>query len=122
MEALVSIGSFNFPEPSTYNGVTSTIVDAARNTAGYTVGAVIRNDVAKVEMTWKYLTVRQWADILSIFKANFYNDVRFFDQTTAGYATRTMYVSDRQSGMWRRDSETGEVLGWTNCTLSLVEV
>lgn len=122
MAALVSIGNFDFPEPSTYNAVSSTIVDSARNVSGYVVGSVVRNDVAKVEMSWKYLTAQQWATILSLFTRSFYNEVRFYNQATASYTTRTMYVSDRSSGMWRRDPRTGAVMGWTNCTLSLVEV
>ena len=40
MAALVSIGGFDFPESSTYNATTSTIVDSARNVSGYVVGAV----------------------------------------------------------------------------------
>jgi hypothetical protein len=120
--ALVSIGSYDFPEPSSYSGTTATIVDSARNVNGRVVGAVIRSDVAKVELSWKYLTAEQWATMLTIFNNSFYNDVRFYNQATASYTTRTMYVSDRTAGMWRRDHRTGEVLGWTNCTLSLVEV
>lgn len=123
MAALISIGNYDFPEPSSYSGTTATIVDSARNVSGRVVGSVVRNDVAKVEVAWKYLTAQQWATILSLFNNSFYNDVRFYNQATAGYVTRTMYVSDRtSSGMWRRDPDTGEVLGWTNCTLSLVEV
>ena len=122
MAALVTIGGFEFPEPSTYNATTSTIVDSARNVSGYVVGAVVRNDVAKVELSWKYLTARQWASILSLFANSFYNDVTFYNQVTAGYTTRTMYVSDKTAGMWRRNPTTGEVMGWTDCSLSLVEV
>ena len=122
MAALVSIGSFDFPEPSTYEATTSTIVDSARNVSGYVVGSVVRSDVAKIDMSWKYLTARQWATILSLFTNSFYNDVRFYNQATGSYTTRTMYVSDRTSGMWRRHPETGEVMGWTNCSLALVEV
>ena len=122
MAALVTIGGFEFPEPSEYSATTSTIVDSARNTGGYVVGAVVRSDVAKVEMSWRYLTARQWASILSLFTNSFYNDVRFYNQATASYTTRTMYVSDRSAGMWRRDPETGDVMGWTSCSLSLVEV
>ena len=121
MEALVSVGGYAFPEPSSYSATTATSVDAARNVQGMTVGAVVRSDVAKVELSWKYLTVRQWADILSLFSHSFYNDVRFFNQTTGNYDVRTFYVSDRSAGMWRRHPETGEVMGWTNCSLSLVE-
>lgn len=122
MAALVSIGGFDFPEPSTYNATTSTIVDSARNVSGYVVGEVVRNDVAKVELTWKYLTAQQWANILSLFANSFYNDVTFYNQVTASYTTRTMYVSDKTAGMFRRHPTTGDVLGWTECSLSLVEV
>ena len=122
MAALVSIGGFDFPEPSTYTATTSTIVDSARNVSGYVVGSVIRNDVAKIELTWRYLTAQQWANILSLFSGSFYNDVRFLNQVTNQYTTRTMYVSDRNAGMWRRDPQSGSVMGYTNCSLSLVEV
>lgn len=122
MTALVSIGGFDFPEPSTYNATTATIVDSARNVEGKVVGAVVRNDVAKIELSWKYLTAYQWAQILSLFSSSFYNEVTFLNQTTNKTDTRTMYVSDRTAGMWRRDPQTGAVMGYTNCALSLVEV
>jgi len=122
MAALVTVGGYEFPEPSTYNATTSTIVDSARNVNGVVVGSVVRIDVAKIELSWKYLTARQWASILSLFASSFYNEVTFYNQVTAGYSTRTMYVSDKTAGMWRRDPSTGEVMGWTNCSLSLVEV
>lgn len=122
MAALVSIGGFDFPEPSTYSATTSTIVDSARNVQGRVVGTVIRNDVAKIELSWKYLTAYQWAQILSLFTSSFYNDVTFLNQVTNRYDTRTMYVSDRNAAMWRRDPQTGEVMGYTGCSLALVEV
>lgn len=122
MEALVTIGGYDLPEPSTYKAITSTIVDSARNVSGYVVGSVIRNDVAKVELTWRYLTAEQWAKILSLFTSSFYNDVRFLNQSTNNYDVRRMYVSDRNASMWRRDPSTGAVMGYTGCSLSLVEV
>jgi hypothetical protein len=122
MEALVSIAGYDLPEPSTYDAVTSTIVDSARNVAGYVVGSVIRHDVAKIELSWRYLTAEQWASILSLFTNSFYNNVRFYNQATNAYDVRTMYVSDRNASMWRRHPETGAVMGYTGCSLSLVEV
>lgn len=122
MEALIIIGGYELPEPSTYNAITSTIVDSARNVSGYVVGSVVRHDVAKVELSWRYLTAEQWATILSLFTYSFYNDVRFLNQATNNYETRTMYVSDRNASMWRRDPVSGQVLGYTGCSLSLVEV
>lgn len=122
MEALVTIGGYELPEPSTYDAVISTIVDSARNVAGKVVGSVVRSDVAKIELSWRYLTAEQWARILSLFTNSFYNDVRFLNQATNSYEVRTMYVSDRSASMWRRNPNSGAVMGYTGCTLSLVEV
>ena len=122
MSALVTIGGFEFPEPSTYSATASTIVDSARNVEGKVVGAVVRADVAKIELTWRYLPADDWARILSLFANSFYNDVKFLNQTTNRYETRTFYVGDRTAGMWRRHPEPGAVMGWTNCSLALVEV
>ncbi len=124
--ALVSVGNYDFPEPSAYSGNTSTLVDSARNAQGVMIGAVLRDDVAKVEISWKYLTVEQWASVQKCFRQSsggkFINLVSFFDQSVGGWVTKEMYVSDRKSGMWRRHPESGDILGWTDCSLSLVEV
>ena len=98
--ALVSVGNYDFAEPSAYSGNTSTLVDSARNA--------------------------QWARVQKCFRQSsggkFINLVSFFDQSVGGWVTKEMYVSDRKSGMWRRDPENGDILGWTDCALSLVEV
>ena len=122
MTALITVNNVEWPEPSDYSANTSTLVDSARNVKGYVVGSVIRSGVSKIEVKWRYLTAKQWASIIGPFDANFYCSVRFFDQTTASYVTKQMYVSDRKAGMWRRHPTTGEVMGWTDCSLSLVEV
>ena len=122
MTDLVMVAGIALPEPSGYSANTSTLVDSGRNVEGFVIGSVIRHDVAKVELKWRYLTAQQWASVLSLFSENFYNDVTFFNQTTAAYETRQMYVSDRKAGMWRRHPVSGDVMGWTECSLSLVEV
>lgn len=124
--ALVSVGGYDFPEPSTYSGNTSTLVDSGRNAQGKMIGSVIRDDVAKVELSWKYLTVEQWAKINQCFRmasgGKFINLVTFFDASVGGWVTREMYVSDRKADVFRRDPKTGDVLGWVSPSLSLVEV
>ena len=121
IDALVSIGGYELPEPSSYNAITSTIVDSGRNVEGKVVGSVVRSDVAKIELGWKFLTVEQWAAILSLFNSSFFNEVRFFNQATGNYDVRTMYVSDRDASVFRRDPNSGAVMGWVNPKLSLVE-
>lgn len=120
--ALVTVNGTAFPEPSSYEATTSTIVNSGRNTQGKVVGAVVRHDVAKVSLSWNYLTAAQWATVLSLFTRNFYCSVRFLNQATNTYETRQMYVSDRTSGMWRRSPNSGNVMGWAGCKLALVEV
>ncbi len=124
-KALVRVGGLDLPEPSTYSGNTATLVDSGRNVQGELIASVVREDVAKVELTWNYLTAQQWAAINKKFSGkhggSFVNDVTFYDQTSGDWITRRMYVSDRSAGMWRRDPRTGEILGWTNCKLSLIE-
>lgn len=121
MNALVTVAGVELPEPSAYDATTATLVDSARNAEGRVIGSVIRSDVAKVELSWRYLTAQQWAGILGLFTANFYNSVTFFNQSTASYETRQMYVGDRTAGIWRRHPETGAVMGFTECSLSLIE-
>ena len=84
MTSLVTVAGTPLPEPSEYRSSTSTLVDSSRNVEGRVVGSVVRSDVAKIELKWRYLTAKQWASVLSLFTENFYNSVRFFNQTTGG--------------------------------------
>lgn len=126
-KALVTVGGSALPTPSSYVGLTSTLVDSGRNTEGVMIGAVIREDVGKVEVMWNYLTVAQWASILqkfsSTFGGSFSQNVEFFDQVRADWITREMYVGDRtSSGLIQLDPVTGIPRGWKNPKLSLIEV
>ena len=126
-KALVIIGDDALPTPSSYVGLTSTLVDSGRNTEGVMIGAVIREDVGKVELMWNFLTVTQWAAILqkfsSTFGGAFSQKVTFYDQVRADWITREMYVGDRTSaGSIQLDPITGAPKGWTGPKLSLIEV
>lgn len=124
MRAMVSIGSFDVPEPSTYTSTTATIVDSGRNAQAVTVGAVIRDSLAKVEMTWRFISAADWAALLSQFNqalgGKFYNSVTFFNQDTNDWETRTMYVSDRTSNVFTRNDD-GTIRGYTDARIALVE-
>lgn len=117
--ALVTIQGVEIPTPSEYTALTADIVDSGRNAQGTTVAQVVRSDVAKITMKWNWLTVGQWSGILQLFKNNFFVSVRYYDQVTMGYQTRTFYVSDRSGGL--AQLKDGEPVAWTNCSLSLVE-
>lgn len=134
MDALVTIldlngnadGNYEFPEPSSYNSNTSTIVDSSRNASGVLVGSVIREDVSKIEISWKYLTIAQWSRILKCFSktegGDFIRSVKFFDQGKGDWITKDMYISDRKASVFRRNPDNGTVMGWVNPSISLIEV
>lgn len=125
MRALVNIAGHDIPDPSTYEGTTSTVVDSDRNVEGYVVGAVIRDDIGKVSMTWNFLTVKQWADILTLFSTkhggSFTNPVTFFCQDTGTWETREMYVNDRKAKIFLRNPD-GSIRGYQGASLNLTEV
>ena len=123
--SLVSIGAYDFPDPSEYDANTATIVDSARNSEGVMVGNTIREDVAKVSMSWRFITVANWANILKKFDSqhggSFTQNVTFFNQVTGTWVTRKMYISDRNAKIFKRD-ENGDIIGYTGAKLSLIEV
>ncbi len=122
MRPLVSVNGHGLPEPSGYNAQTSVLVDSGRNLQGRVIASVIRYDVAKVELSWEFLTARQWAEVLSCFSHSFHNEVEFYNPGAAGWETRTMYAGDAKAGMYKRHPKTGEVVGFSGCSVSFVEV
>lgn len=126
-QPLVTVAGTPLPEPAVdgYKANTATLVDSARNVEGKMIGDVIRDDVAKVEINWSFLTVRQWADVCSLFDiaqgGKFVNSVTFFAQNLGDYATRDMYVSDRGASAYLRDQRTMELRGWRDIRLALIE-
>lgn len=125
MRPLVTVAGHPIPEPSTYNATTSTAVDSGRNTKAEWIGAVIRDDMGKVECTWKFISAESWAEILALFSikrgGSFVNSVTFFSQDTNDWETRDMYVSDRTAGMFLRRDD-GSVRGYLGARLALIEV
>ena len=115
---------FSLPEPSSYSGSTSTLIDSGTSVSGRLLGAVIRPDAARVSLSWRYLKAEEWREIISHFatderSSRFINWIEFFDQTKNEWDERQMYISDRSANMWRRSDGT---LGWIDCSLELTEV
>lgn len=122
---LVYINGVAIKQPSQYNATISDVVNGQRNAQAVFVGQIVRHNMAKVELGYNYLTASEWATILQMFDSDyggaFAQPVTFFDPVSNTWVTRNMYVSDRKSGVYMLDS-TGNVIGWTNPHLSLIEV
>lgn len=126
---------FAVPTPSTYIGNTATVVDSARNVSGQMIGTVIRNGVAKIQMTWNFLSADDWAAMLKQFEpqfgGSFVRSVTFFNQTIGALDTRNMYVSDRTSSgsflLYNAENAPDEAhiglpRGYLGAQFSLIEV
>lgn len=125
MRPLVTIAGHPIPDSSDYNATSSDVVDSGRNTQAEWVGSVVREDMAKAEMVWKYISAEDWSYILKLFISkyggSFVNEVTFFSQTTNDWETRKMYPSDRTAGMFLRRAD-GSVRGYLGARLALIEV
>lgn len=125
MRPLVTVGGKAIPEPSTYSATTATTVDAGRNVKGVFVGAIIREDTAKIELTWKYISAENWSMISKLFQSkfggSFINSVTFYNQDTNDWETREMYVSDRTAKLFLRN-EDNTMRGYTDARIALIEV
>ena len=92
---------------------------------GYVIGAVIRDDVAKIELSYNFISAQDWADILAQFSiergGKCYNNVTFFLQDTNSWVTREMYVNDRKASVFLRNKD-GSIRGYTGASLALIQV
>ena len=117
------------PNPTTYSSTNTTMVDSGTSVSGKMLGSVVRENVAKISLSWNYLSTEEWKYINEMFITDdksgdsIINKVRFFNQATGDWddEDKEMYVSDRSAGMWRYD-DNGTVMGWTGCSLELTEV
>ena len=119
MGALVTIGSTELPNPSAYNVSIFDITESARNAEG-TLIAERKAQKIKIELGWKYLTKAQYATVLGLFSTFFFS-VTYHDPTTGTTATKTMYVGDRTSGLFKYNSSTNEIVGWVDVKFALIE-
>ena len=128
----------SLPTPSEYDGQSSTLVDSARNSAGYVVANIIRTDVASISMTWNYLSVAQYSALAQLFEptyhGSFINYVSFWDAVKGGFngqsanaptdsTNKKMYCGDRKVSVAHiRLDSNGKPLGYEGVQLDLIEV
>ena len=129
----------DLPCPSSYFGISTTVVDSARNSKAQVVAQVIASDIAKVELKWNYLTVAQYSEIAQLFEekygGSFIVPVSFFDvvkgdfdgdNSTAPNTTtnkvRMFYPSDRKVEFAKiKLDDNGKPIGYTNVALNLID-
>ena len=99
--------------------ITSTVVDAGRNTNGVTVGQVVGGDLTKIdgfEIPW--LSAAEWSKVLSLFN-NFYVIMTYFDQVTNAERSIRVYPGDRSAEPYWID-ENGKPIFYRHCKVNFI--
>ena len=127
------------PTPSEYSGISTTLVDSGRNSSGEIIADVIKSDVAKVEITWNYLTVAQYSKIAKLFEkkygGEFFVPVSFFDVISGNYEgditiapntttnkIRLFYPNDRKVDFAHiKLDSNGKPIGYVGVSLHLID-
>lgn len=127
----------NIRAPYDYDGSSSTILDSARNSNAVVVGEVIQEGIAKIEMTWNFLTIAEYSALAKLFDSayggSFFNYVSYFDvvlgdfeSTNTGTPTlathKIFYPSDRKAKFAhiKLDSD-GKPIGYEKVSLHLID-
>lgn len=101
--------------------MTATIVDAARNANGTTVGQRVGRDQYKInQLVWPALSAAQWSAILRQFE-NFYVTVTFPDMVHNSWKTLRMYPGDRTAEPYWVDENTGLPTLYINCKVNIID-
>ena len=131
----------DLPCPSDYSGISTTLVDSARNTQGQVIGNVIASDIAKVEMKWKFLTPQQYSNMAKLFEqkynGSFFVAVSFFDiikndfdgdrtkaptNSSGNNPCRMFYCGDRKVQFAKMVlNEDGTPKGYADVALNLID-
>lgn len=114
------------PCPSSYNGTSTTLVDSARNTKGVVIGQIVRSDIAKVEMSWNFLTNAEYARIAQMFEekygGSFFFKAIFFNAVLNAFDMRDFYPNDRKFQTAKMVLKNGVPQGYQNVGLNIIEV
>lgn len=122
MPNFIRINGREYPQPRRgLELIGSTIVDAARNANGVTVGQMVGRELQKINnLEWGYLTAEQWSQILQEFE-QFYVTVTYPDMVNNTWTTRKMYPGDRSATPFHMDESTGLPKDYINCKVNLID-
>ena len=117
------------PISSTYKTTSSTAVDSSRNIKGFVVGKVTRAGIRKIELSWRVISIQDYAELGTFFNTNFFFYAHYFDQDSGEWQTRHFYVGDREADAfeaeaWQPTQRGGRIepTKVQNLKLSLIEV
>ena len=117
------------PISSTYKTTSTTLVSEGRNTKGELKINIVRQGIRKIELSWRVISISDYAILGTFFNTNYSFYAYYFDQDTNSWLCKKMYVGDRVAGTltnknWKTTIRGGliEPEYVENLKLSLIEV
>lgn len=118
------------PISSTYKTTSSTVVDSSRNSDAKVIASVIRAGIRKIELSWRVISISDYAKLGTFFNNYFMFYAYYFDQDTNSWQTRNFYVGDRvadalKNEQWTQNTGVGGGIApkhIENFKISLIEV
>ena len=100
------------PISSTYKTTSTTLVKSGRNSKGVIITTVVKAGLRKVEMSWRVMSISDYATLGTFFNTNFMFYGYYFDQDTNKWQTLQFYVGDRvadslKQEQWSLNTGTG---------------
>lgn len=127
-DAINNTNALHLPPPSYSSAkqTSSTLVNSGRSALnGRVIGQrVMSRDLVKMELQWKYLTAKQWSDILKKVlqgRGGFYVYIKYFDMTDNDWKCLEFYPGDRSATPFRLHKDTKKVLSWIDCKINFVD-
>ena len=122
--AIITIRGTSLPCPIRgLKVVVSTNVNSGRNALGEMVGEKVGRDIYKLDaVEWRWLTRKQWSDILKLVdKKNFKFKCTFPDVVNNGqWCTHLCYCGDRSCEPYYINS-SGDFTFYRSCTMNIID-
>lgn len=115
---ITKIGTTNMPsQPSKYQ---VDLYDVSDENAGRTAdGAMQKNTIGKcvkIQMSWNVLNSAEAFALFSLFSANQYFNVTFYNPFSGGMDTKEFYVGDRSAPLYNSTLDI-----WQNVAFNIIQ-
>lgn len=116
----IRINGIAVPCPSDWQiGLSDLHKNSERNASGYLTADRVRTNVRKFEIKWSYLLPRDYAALVTLISADMFMSLEYIGED-GDLKTMTVYKGDISSTPHRL-LQTGELLGYMNVSVSMIE-
>ena len=110
----------NPEKPDGLKGTIATMVNSARNTKAEVTAQKIGEDQIKYELSWSFLSVDEWEEMLRFWDSNFIFRLHFYNSVKGRMDSKLCYISDRVF-QYHDITDKGEPTAYIECSASMVD-